>query len=133
MKKFLFMLLAALTTITSSLTLVSCSSEDDEPTDVVSAYTIMPTAKFEGIDEETQKMIDEYAGLKPITVETTELQAKVLIDTVLSTMKTKLLPLTDELEPGQKLTFIVDLYKGTEAKGKPIYTKQIVITKGNIQ
>ena len=121
------MLVAAFAAVTMSFTFTSCGN--DEPANL-SKFTIKGDVQFQGLsaDEvaEFQPFIDKLAKPTTTDVAITLDAAKLQVDLGIQTMRASFVPFVSLLDNGQKITFTLNLYKGENATGTAVYSKQII-------
>ena len=128
MRKYLLTLCVACMALSAIFTLNSCKKDD--PSDV-ETFAMKSEISFENFsDAEKAVFQDLIDATKKVSVgEQTLVEAKATVYNGAQQMKTKFAALVPAFGDGQKLTYTINLYKGSTATGTPIYSQSIVTTK----
>ena len=127
MKKYLFLLVAAIVSFTTSFTLTSCGSDEE-------TYAMKSEIVLENLNEEQTAVLQDLINTtKDVTVGVhTYAIAKNSVDLGCEKLRSGFEGLKAMLKDGQKITYTINLYKGGSATGSPIYSKSIITTKDSV-
>ncbi|MCF0204310.1 MAG: hypothetical protein HUK12_03260 [Muribaculaceae bacterium] len=128
MKKNLLLVVAAVFALTAIFTLNSCKK--DEPSDV-ETFAMKSEIAFENFSDEEKAVFQGLIDLtKKVSVgDYTLVNAKTVVYNSAQQMKSKFAELVPAFGDGQKITYTINLYKGSTATGTPVYSQSIVTTK----
>lgn len=126
MKKFVFMLVAALVAVTTSISFSSCNNSDT-PSEIA-MFTVKANVSYEGFTIEEEKVLEPLTKWEKVSGNMTESEARSKVDGAAIDMMYRSTKLASMLGNGQKVNIAFCLYRGGTPKGSPIYTKTVVIS-----